>query len=89
MTGKRRKSIVMTKDGVETEYESQSAAARALGISQSPISEMCLGFKKTYHGYTARFKDAQHVQSRQIARGCEVGVVAESAAKPSGPTSNV
>ena len=48
--------IVTRPDGTEVEYESQSEAARTENLHQSPISEMCRGVKKTYRGYTARFK---------------------------------
>lgn len=51
------RAVILTRpDGTEVEYPSQSAAARAEGFRQSPISEMCRGAKKGYRGYKARWK---------------------------------
>lgn len=57
MNFKSSRPIIITRpDGSEVEYPSQAAAARDLKLHQSPISEMCRGYKKTHHGYKARWK---------------------------------
>lgn len=53
-----RAVIITRPDGTEIEYTSQSAAARAEGLMQSPISEMCRGVRKAIKGYKARWKEA-------------------------------
>ncbi len=48
--------IMTMPDGKEVEYDSQSAAAKAIGLDQSKISEMCRGYRDEIRGHRARFK---------------------------------
>lgn len=65
---KSAKSVIMTSpDGSEVEYPSQSAAAHALGLQQSPISEMCRGVKKHHKGFKARWKTHTLERSGEVA----------------------
>jgi hypothetical protein len=50
--------IVCRPDGTEMEYRSGSAAAKAEGLTQPMVSQLCRN-AISHRGFTVRFKDAQ------------------------------
>lgn len=50
------KTIIVEVGGVQTEYKSQSDAARKLGVNQSVMSRLCRGVLDSHKGVKAWFK---------------------------------
>lgn len=62
---KRRIKATDAKTGEETIYESQSEAARLLGIHDSEINKMLHGKRKTCHGYVFECMEEVPYRSRK------------------------
>ena len=78
------KKIIVEIDGTETEYDSLSECAKALGVSAAAVSQ-CASFGRLCRGYVVRYADG----TRRIRKRKKATIKKQVEAKPQATAEDV